>query len=91
MIGLLTIAATLLVEPLLVQAHVGASLESLRAEHKAHHDYIRSLEHTNLAHCIPKLAKRSNFEQNDVQAIAKRRIEKVKLLRRERGLNEDGE
>jgi hypothetical protein len=74
----------------LVHAHPGESQESLQAELEVRNGYIASLENKNLAHCIPKLTKRGDPGQNELQAIANRRIEKVKALRGERGLSEDG-
>jgi hypothetical protein len=74
----------------LVHAHPGASHESLEAELRVRNDYIASLENKDFAHCAPKLTKRGETGQNELQAIARRRIEKVKALRRELGLAEGG-
>jgi hypothetical protein len=79
-----------LVAAALVYSHPGESEEILQAELEARSNYIAGLENNNLANCVPKLKKRSESGYNDYQAIAKRRVEKVKALRRELGLAEDG-
>jgi hypothetical protein len=79
-----------LVAATLVYSHPGESEDSLRADLEARNSYIASLENNNFANCVPKLNKRSESGQNEYQAIAKRRVEKVKSLRRELGLAEDG-
>ena len=88
MIALVPFAAAFAVIAL-VHAHPGASQESLQAELEVRNGYIVSLINKNLADCIPKLTKRGDPGQNELQVIANRGIEKVKALRRERGLSED--
>jgi hypothetical protein len=86
----LLFCVTVLAAATLVQAHPGQSEESLMAELNIRNAYIENLENANLANCVPKLTKRGLDGQDQLQAIAKRRLEKVKALRRGLGLAEDG-
>jgi hypothetical protein len=74
----------------LVQAHPGQSEESLRAELEAVNAYIGTLDNANLANCVPKFTKRGLDGQNQLQTVVNRRLDKVKALRRDLGLAEDG-
>jgi hypothetical protein len=90
MINFITIGIALLRVVTIVMAHPGATDEELRAELKVRNDYIASLENNNLLHCAKILNKRDGSGSNELESIANRRMRKVKALRRDLGLSEDG-
>jgi hypothetical protein len=90
MVGLYTAITVLVGAVTLVTAHPGATEEELRVELEARNNYIANLENNNLLHCVKKLDKRDGAGQSEIDTIAKRRMQKVKALRRDLGLNLDG-
>lgn len=69
----------------LVCAHPGQSDESKLQELRERVDYTSQLEKRDLAHCVGKLTKRGNYH-----GMVSRRQEKLKALRRAKGLEEHG-
>jgi hypothetical protein len=90
MLGVTTLVNALVTAVIVVQAHPGATQEELRAEIMAQSKYIASLENQNLFHCEKKLSKRDGTSLSRLEAIAHRRIDRVRTLRRELNLEEDG-
>jgi hypothetical protein len=90
MLGVTTLVAAVVAAVSLVQAHPGATQEELRAEILAQSKYIANLENQNLFHCEKKLNKRDGTSPTELETIARRRMEKVKALRKELNLGEDG-
>lgn len=90
MLSLTTLLAALVASASLVHAHPGASREEIQAEILAQSEYVANLENTNLYHCEKKLNKRDGSSASELETIARRRMEKVSMLRRELNLREDG-
>jgi hypothetical protein len=90
MLGVTTLVAALAVAASLVQAHPGETQEELQAEMLAQSKYIASLDNQNLFHCEKKLNKRDGASPTELETLAQRRMEKVKALRRELNIGEDG-
>ena len=89
MVGFYTIGTAFLAAASLVQAHPGESEEHLQTELEARNNYIASLKNSNLASCARKLKKRDASGVSGIEAITQRRMQKVKLLRRNLGLDEE--
>jgi hypothetical protein len=85
MVQLTTLFAILATSKTLVHAHPGQSDESKLQELKERNEYISQLEKRDLAHCVGKLSKRGEYH-----GMVSRRQEKLKALRRAKGLEEHG-
>jgi len=85
MVQLTSLLAVLATSTALVSAHPGQSHESHMQELRERSDYIAALPNRDLAHCVGKLSKRGHYN-----GMVERRREKLKALRKERGLDEHG-
>jgi hypothetical protein len=85
MVQLTTLLAVLVTGTTIVHAHPGQSHESKLQELNERSEYISQLEKRDLAHCVGKLSKRGDYH-----GMVSRRQEKLKALRRAKGLEEHG-
>lgn len=85
MVHLNTLLAILATGTTLIYAHPGQSDESKLQELKERIEYISQLEKRDLAHCVGKLSKRGDYH-----GMVSRRQEKLKALRKAKGLEEHG-
>jgi hypothetical protein len=90
MLGVTKLVTALVAVVSLVQAHPGETQEEHQAEILARSDYIANLENQSLFHCQKKLNKRDGASLSGLETIARRRMEKVRELRKELNLEEDG-
>lgn len=85
MVQLNTLLAVLATGTTFIYAHPGQSDESKLQELRERIEYISQLEKRDLAHCGGRLSKRGDYH-----GMVSRRQEKLRALRRAKGLEEHG-